>query len=52
MTEEQRAWERARRAILRRLEHPTDENYEAAHDQVERLVEVMERPQKRPPRAA
>lgn len=46
MTEEQKAWERARLAILRRLEDPTDEHIAAAHDQVEHLVEVMERPKR------
>lgn len=52
VTPEEQAWERARRAILRRLADPTDENCEAAHDQVEHLVEVMERPKQRAPKAA
>lgn len=47
MTEEERAWERARQAILRRLADPTEQTEAAAHDQVEHLVEVMERPKDR-----
>ena len=52
VTPEEQAWERARRAILRRLADPTEENCEAAHDQVEHLVEVMERPRAQRPKAA
>jgi hypothetical protein len=48
VTAEERAWEQARRAILRRLADPSDENIEAAHDKVEHLAEVMERPPARP----
>lgn len=44
MSEEERQWERTRRAILRRNASPTAENCAAAHDQVEQLVEVMEQP--------
>jgi hypothetical protein len=48
VTEEQRAWERARRAIERRLADPSDENFAAAHRETERLAEVMERPKAEP----
>ena len=44
MTPEEQAWERARRAILRRLADPeNDELVDEAHRQVERLAEVMEK---------
>lgn len=52
MTPEERQWERARQAILRRLADPSEENAEAASRRVDELVEVMERPPERPPRAA
>lgn len=52
MTPEERAWERTRAAILRRLNDPSEENAEAASRRVDELVEAMQRPKERRPKAA
>jgi hypothetical protein len=47
VSEEERAWERARQAILRRLADPTEENAADARRRLDELVDVAERPKER-----